>query len=183
MKQHLLSISTLSLILVGCGGPTLSKDAGKYLNANTHYKVNTVNVHFQKSLLNFDKEQSLYPNENELATLLKSDIEKHLREKGLACNNQSHCLNINVNMNYLRHFNLNSNTVGAPTYDRTIKLGDGKKIYYSDTQSNMTVTHGAFGDLAVFTKMGNKKPNLKDEEKDIDLIAEEIVDTIQKSTK
>ena len=183
MKKTNLILMLSALSFVGCTQPSLNSEAKKYINTSTKYSIKSVNVTFPDTLLNFKKEQRFYPNENKLAQMFKQNIHTQLSRQNMACTAASNCVDLLVDINYMRTFNLNSNTVGAPKYSKKVTMNQDSKILYTTTSSNLTVSRGIMGNMAVLTNLGNQKPNLLDEKKDIGVISKDIVKDIIKLSR
>lgn len=172
--------------LSGCTGASASAEAKQTLQTTQGYSVGQVNVTLADHVFyDFSEEEKQYPNEKELALFFKEDIEKYLKQAGKACQNAPSCLTLDVDINYLRNFNLASVSVSAPTIDRTLTIRKGDAVVYAKTQKELKPNKGgsfgkALNDLAVFTKAGEDKANLEDERDHIDVISQVTVrDVVQ----
>jgi len=176
MKKYITTI-TVALALAGCAGSTLNTGATQALKESKGYKVGEVKVTLAKSgFLDMSREQSLYPDTTKMAAYFKQDIEKYLKQNAASCEGGESCLTLDVDVNYMRKFNLNSVTVSAPVVDRTISIHKGNQVLYTESKKGLKPHSGgmfgsALNEMAVFTKAGNEQPNLEDERKDIDLIS------------
>ena len=189
MKTQLTTILTSAILflgLQGCANSAMSEQSKQTLQTTQGYKVGTIKVTLGKgSFLDYSKENKLYPSEKTLSQYFKHDITKYLKQNGKACQPKQACTTIDMNVNYIRKFNLKSVTVSAPTIDRTIILKKGDKVLYTNTQNGLKPIRGgllgnAMNELSVFTKAGESKPNREDERKDIDAISKITVQDILK---
>ena len=189
MKKQLTTILTSSILflgLQGCTNSAMTAQSKQTLQTTQGYKVGTVQVTLDKgSFLDYSKENKLYPSAETLSQYFKHDITKYLKQNDKACQTKQACTTIDMNINYIRKFNLKSVTVSAPTIDRTITLKKGDKVLYTNTQNGLKPIRGgllgnAMNELSVFTKAGESKPNIEDERKDIDAISKITVQDILK---
>lgn len=176
-----VAVTVILLGLSGCAGSSPSTEAKQTLKTAEGYSVGEVNVTRAKHVFyDFSEEEKHYPNEKTLALYFKEDIEKYLKQAGKYCQNRPSCLTLDVDINYLRNFNMGSVSVSAPTIDRTITIHKGDTVVYTNTQKELKpFKDGIFGktlnELAVFTKAGEEKANLEDERGHIDVISQVTV--------
>lgn len=169
------------LALSGCTGASASAEAKQTLKTAKGYQVGQLNVTLADHVFyDFSEEEKQYPNEKELAVFFKEDIEKYLTKAGKSCQNAPSCLTLDVDINYLRNFNLGSVSVSAPTIDRTLMIRKGDAVVYSNTQKGLKPNKGGIGgntlnELALFTKAGEEKANVEDERGHIDVISQVTV--------
>lgn len=180
----LLAVTVILLGLSGCGGTSPSTEAKQTLQTSKGYKVGEVNVTLAKHVFyDFSEEEKQYPNEKELAGFFKEDIEKYLKEAGRSCQGTPSCLTLDLDINYLRNFNMGSVSVSAPTIDRTVTIRQGDTVVYDNTQKELKpnkdgIVGNTLNELAMFTKAGEKKANVEDERKDIQVISQVTVNDI-----
>ena len=167
-----------ALFIAGCAGSTVKPAQTSIPKGDNGYRIKAVNVKLIKKvgLYDFTKENTLYPDEKRLASLLKDAINRHLESSGATCKSNKKCLDAVIDIEYRRNFNLGSVAVSAPTLNRTIRIYDADKLVYSDTKKGLQPSRGGImgkisGELSIFTKAGKKKPNLEDEQKDLEVIA------------
>jgi len=187
--SKLVIVTIVFLGMTGCTGTTPNTEAKLTLQSAQGYKVEQVNVTLAgHTFYDFSEEQKLYPDEKELSTLFKEDIEKYLKEVGKSCQSTSTCLTLDIDINYQRNFNLGSVSVSAPVIDRTITIHKGNTIVYSKTQKGLKPNKGGIvgntlNELSVFTGAGEEKPNLDDERDYIDVISQLTVRDIVELTQ
>ena len=190
MYRNLVYIILFGMVgllgISGCAGTSPNTETKQTLQTAKGYTIGQVNVTLAEHVFyDFSEEQKHYPNEKELSTFFKEDIEKYLKQVGKSCQNTQVCLTLDVDINYLRNFNLGSVSVSAPTIDRTITIHKGNTIVYSNTQKGLKPNNGGIvgntlNELAVFTQAGEDKANLDDERDYIDVISQvTVMDIVQ----
>ncbi|UPT76877.1 hypothetical protein MN086_07390 [Sulfurovum sp. XGS-02] len=172
--------------LSGCAGSSPSTEAKQTLQSAEGYQVGQVNVTLTDHVFyDFSEEEKHYPNEKELASFFKEDIEKYLKQAGRSCQGTPSCLTLDLDINYLRNFNMGSVSVSAPTIDRTLTIRQGDTVVYNNTQKELKLNKGGIvgntlNELALFTKAGEEKANVEDERKDIQVISQVTVKDIER---
>jgi len=181
-----LAVTVALLALSGCAGSSPSSEAKQTLQSAAGYQVGQVNVTLADHVFyDYSKEEKQYPNEKELAGFFKEDIEKYLKQAGRSCQDTPACLTLDLDINYLRNFNLGSVSVSAPTIDRTLTIRKGDAVVYTNAQKELKPNKGGIvgntlNELAVFTKAGEDKANVEDERGHIDVVSQVTVrDVVQ----
>ncbi len=176
-----VAVTVILLGLSGCGGTSPSTEAKQTLKTAKGYKVGEVNVKLADHVFyDFSEEEKHYPNEKTLALYFKEDIAKYLKQAGKSCQGTPSCLTLDLDINYLRNFNMGSVSVSAPTIDRTITIRKGDTVVYNNTQKELKPNKGgivgnALNELSLFTKAGEEKANVEDERGYIDVTSQVTV--------
>jgi len=189
MFKKNLRISILSLLglylLSGCagGGPKLSKEVKLKINKSTKYQINNVKVNLSTVNPADKSKQSLYPNEVELAGMIKKNLTTFLQKRNISCTTKVNCIDIDVNMDYARQFILKSNSVTVPRYSYTVLMKDNEKVLLTNKSTDMTLETGFSRNLKIIASVGSDDVNKEDEVKDINKILSYIKEYINSLTK
>lgn len=167
----------------GCSSNSMSPEAKAKINNQTGFNIENIHVKLIKNpFFSEDEKHALYMSTAELDKYLKASLEKELHVKQIDCQVKKRCLDVDVDIDYMRTFIMASNMLDRPKIGLKIQIKDNQKILHTQQAQELVVSHGTFNTILAQTNIGSNEVDTKKEELDFDAVAKEIVDRLKKLT-
>lgn len=143
----------------------------------TLYKISQVSVELTLGHGAIDGD-STFATEKELKEQFRRYLESNLAEKGLLATDSSDSLAVSIDIKYKRKFNVGGKTLSKPEVSHSVVIRDSEKSLASFSKQRYTTKYAYFEDLAVNMEIIAFSWDEEDEPRDVELIAQLIIDDL-----
>lgn len=186
MKESVSKLVRVMIVLLGisgCSSNSMSPEAKAKINYQTGFNIENIHVKLIKNpFFSEDEKHALYMSTAELDKYLKASLEKELHGKQIDCQSSKRCLDVDVNVDYMRTFVMASNMLDRPKIGLKIQIKDNQKILHTQHAQELLLSLGTLNNILVQTNIGSSEVDTKREELDFDAVAKEIADRLKKLT-
>ncbi len=184
MQKSVSKLVTVAIVLLGmtgCANNSMSPEAKEKINNQTGYNVENIQVKLIKNpFFPEDEKHALYMSTTELSKQLKTSLKKELYANTIDCKTGKECLNVDVNVDYMRTFIMASNMLDRPKIGLKIQIKDNQKILHTQQAQELILSRGTFNTILAQTNIGSNEVDKEGEVLDIDTIAKDIVVRLKK---
>lgn len=106
-------------------------------------------------------------------------MEESFRKYDILCTTSSGCLDIDIDMDYIRTFIAGSNSVSVPRFSHTVLIKDQGKVLVTQNVTSKTLGRSFSRNLKIIASVGSDDVNREDEVADINKVLSYIVKDIR----
>ena len=186
MTRNISKLITVAIVLLGisgCASNSMSPEAKEKINSQTGFNIENIQVKLIKHpFFPEDEKHALYMSTTELSQHLKISLKKELYSRSIDCKETNKCLDIDVNVDYMRTFILASNMLDRPKLAFNIQIKDNQKILHTLKAQELILSRGTVNTMLLQTNIGSNEIDKEREALDFDIVAKDIVGRLKKLT-